>query len=231
MCNILEPFQSTEVTRKFVLDKTEAAHRLQTKVAPIWCFLIISGFFSFITVWTAKITWNLVVVFFAMRPQSEQSQQNSCDFYFPLHQHSSQFWTGGSHSEYKHGIINEIRLSEAILCHDSTSLGSDSTPTQRLRTEIAAIAPQKNIITILSLSPHSSPPYHLQTNSLVSTAHQLVNETVNADFWPSCLVLYHSMLCVMSLLLGCNSVMFIWGSYGSPPMVRRACAPRTCCKI
>lgn len=34
----------------------------------------------------------------------------------------------------------------------------------------------------LSLSPHTHSHYHLLMNPLVSTAHQLINETVNADF-------------------------------------------------
>ncbi len=74
--------------------------------------------FFLMTEWTAQTTWNLIFQFrfvplpyvvltiqvrcFAMWLQSEQTYQNSCDFYVTLDQHLSQICTHGATSKILH---------------------------------------------------------------------------------------------------------------------------------
>ena len=87
-------------------------------------------------------------------------------------------------------------------CHSSTTNpGYDSTSTHTSVKKEAATAPQKAVIkTLGSVSPHPCPRYHLLTNLLASTAHQLINETVNADFSGLC-VYFHTTACEVFVIV------------------------------
>lgn len=112
-----------------------------------------------------------------------------------LYINSSQFWMGGSHSmnTYVKLLVKFVSLQPYMPWSHHSWLWLH---THTLRcTEIAAIAPWKGIITILSLSPNPLPPYHMHAN------YQLVDEPIKTDFCPPWLVPHISMRCVTSLLL------------------------------